>query len=79
MRHWWIGLALLSSAWADKLEGTLVQVQPDSGRVRICLKNGDAAVEPISADLAQCQSIMARGLGERWTIFATVTRKGCKS
>ena len=77
MRHWWIGLALLSSAWADKLEGTLVQVQPEGDRrVRICLKNGDATLEPISADLAQCQSVMARGLGERWSIFCNRNAQG---
>ena len=77
MRHWWIGLALLSSAWADKLEGTLVQVQPEGDRrVKICLKNGDATVEPISADLAQCQSVLARGLGERWTIFCNRNAQG---
>ena len=49
-----MGLALLTSAWADKLEGTLVQVQPeDDRRVRICLKYGYTPVEPISAELAQ--------------------------
>lgn len=77
MRAWWIGLALMTSVWADKLEGTLVQVQPEGDRrVRICLKNGEAAVEPISADLAQSRSVMARGLGERWTIFCNRNGQG---
>ncbi|MBT9584879.1 hypothetical protein IV102_16160 [bacterium] len=77
MRRILLGLALGSGAWADKVEGTLVQVQRALGtRVILCLKEGDAPTLLVSADLSQCQDIDSRGLGNRWTLFCNRDAQG---
>lgn len=77
MRGILVGLALASGAWADKVEGTLIQVKPESGdRVILCLKNGDASAEAVSAESARCRDILSRGMGERWTVFCNRNAQG---
>ena len=77
MRRILLGLALVTGAWADKVEGTLVQVQPALGsRVILCLKEGDSPTQQVSADIAQCRDINSKGLGNRWTIFCNRDGQG---
>ncbi len=80
MRATLLTLLLALPAAADKVEGTLVQVQNEGpSRVLICLKNGDQAVEAVQADTSRCADLFARGLGQRWTIFCTRTPQGSLS
>ncbi|MBS2036554.1 hypothetical protein JST97_16295 [bacterium] len=80
MKAFWITLWLALPAAADKVEGTLVQVQNENaGRVILCLKNGDAPAEPVSAEFSRCQDIFNRGLGYRWTLFCNRDPRGTLS
>ena len=77
MRRLVLALLIALPAAADKVEGTLVQVQAESpSRVVLCLKNGDQPVEPVGADPSRCRDLFARGLGQRWAIFCTRTPQG---
>ena len=66
---------LILPAGADKVEGTLVQIQAEGDRrVLLCLRpaTGDSAsTVVVSADRNQCKEVLARGLGQRWTLFSS--------
>ena len=80
MKAFWIALWLALPAAADKVEGTLVQIQSENaGRVLLCLKNGDVPGEAVSAETSRCQDIFSRGLGYRWTLFCNRTPQGTLS
>ncbi|MFN8609028.1 MAG: hypothetical protein U0931_15950 [Vulcanimicrobiota bacterium] len=77
MKAFWLACCLVLPAAADKVEGTLVQVQnAGPGRVLLCLKNGDTPTEPVSVELGRGQDILNRGLGYRWTIFCNRNQQG---
>lgn len=77
MRTAFLALLLALPAAADKVEGTLIQVQNEGpSRVLICLKNGEQPVEAVEAETSRCGDLFARGLGQRWAIFCTRTPQG---
>lgn len=77
MRAYLLTLLLSVPVAADKLEGTLIQVQTESpSRVLLCLKNGEQLMETVGAEPSRCGDLFARGLGQRWAIFCTRTPQG---
>lgn len=78
MKAPWLLLLLLSlPAAADKVEGTLVQIQSDTpDRVLLCTKNGDVPGEAVLAEVSRCREIFSRGLGYRWTLFCNRSPNG---
>lgn len=69
-----VGCVVLPAA-ADKVEGTLIQVQSEGERrVLLCLRptGGDPnSTVVVSADRNQSRDVLARGLGQRWTLFSS--------
>lgn len=87
MKRAWFSLCLAAvgvilPARADKVEGTLVQVQPE-GEYRVILflrPPGDpTSTVMVSADRNQSREILARGLGQRWTVFSNPDALGRQS
>ncbi|MBX3169453.1 MAG: hypothetical protein KF760_18780 [Candidatus Eremiobacteraeota bacterium] len=73
-------LLLILPAAADKVEGTLIQIQRESQtRVLLYLKDGEQAAETVEAEASRCEDLFARGLGQRWVLFCTRTPQGSLS